>query len=318
MDFGFTLPMRGPLSAPESLAAIAEAGDALGFGLLACSDHVVLPTATTSPFPYGTPAFVGSAGPGDHLELVTTLGWLAAQTRRARLLTAVMVVPHRPAVLTAKALATVDHLSGGRLVVGAGAGWLREEFEAIGAPPFEHRGSVTTEYIRAFRELWRSETPSFEGRYVRFRDIKAAPKPVQPGGPPIWVGGESPAALRRAGQVGDGWYPIGSNPTYPLRTPQQVAAGIATVKRHAQGAGRDPAALDFGLQAGWLNLGEAIPMADGSRLPLTGSAEQIAGDIRAFQEVGVRHLVVSLVGATVAETHERLRRFMDAFGDLAG
>lgn len=313
MNFGFTLPMRGPLSAPESLAAIAKAGDDLGFGLLACSDHVILPTATNSPFPYGTTSIAGG-GPGDHLELVTTLGWLAAHTQRARLLTAVMVVPHRPAVLTAKALATVDYLSGGRLVIGAGAGWLREEFEAIGAPPFDHRGTVTDEYIAAFRELWRNETPAFSGTYASFSNIKAAPKPATPGGPAIWIGGESPVALRRAGRTGDGWYPIGSNPTYPLRTPAQMAASIATVKRHAQEAGRDPATLDFGLQAGWLKLGEATTMDDGARLPLTGSADQIRGDIHALEDIGVRHLVVGLVGATVAETSDRLAAFMAALG----
>ncbi len=313
MNFGFTLPMRGPLSAPESLAAIAKRGDELGFGLLACSDHVVFPTATNSPFPYGTSSVSGS-GPGDHLELVTTLGWLAAHTVHARLLTAVMVVPHRPAVLTAKALATVDHLSGGRLVVGAGAGWLREEFEALGAPPFDHRGSVTDEYIRAFRELWRNENPSSDGTYTSFHNIKLAPKPVQPGGPPIWVGGESPAAVRRAGRLGDGWYPIGSNPTYPLRTAQQMSAAMAQVRRHAEEAGRDPAVLDFGLQATWYRLGERVTGDDGARMTLTGAAEDIAGDIRAFQDIGVRHLVVGLVGQTQAESIERIERFMDAFG----
>ncbi|MSQ10573.1 MAG: LLM class flavin-dependent oxidoreductase, partial [Dehalococcoidia bacterium] len=206
------------------------------------------------------------------------------------------------------------YLSGGRLVIGAGAGWLREEFEAIGAPPFDHRGTVTDEFIAAFRELWRSETPAFSGTYTSFHNIKAAPKPATPGGPPIWIGGESPVALRRAGRTGDGWYPIGSNPTYPLRTPAHMAASIATVKRHAQEAGRDPATLDFGLQAGWLKLGEATPMDDGARLPLTGTAGQITGDIHALEDLGVRHLVVGMVGATVAETNDRLAGFMAAFG----
>lgn len=316
MDFGFTLPMRGALAAPENLAALARRGDELGFGLLACSDHVVFPNATASPYPYGQSSML--QGPGDHLELITTLGWLAAHTTRARLLTSVMVVPHRPAVLTAKALATVDVLSGGRLVVGCGAGWLREEFEAIGAPAFEHRGRVTDEYIRAFRTLWSDAAPEHHSPFVSFEAIRFAPKPVQQPGPPIWTGGESPAALRRAGRLGDGWYPIGSNPSFPLRSLAAMQASMATVRRHAEEAGRDPAALDFGLQAPWFSAGEAKDDGAGNRLCFTGTVEEISADVQAFEAAGVRHLVFPMLGQSVAESFERMGRFWDQFGRLAG
>jgi alkanesulfonate monooxygenase SsuD/methylene tetrahydromethanopterin reductase-like flavin-dependent oxidoreductase (luciferase family) len=124
-----------------------------------------------------------------------------------------MVVPHRPPVLTAKILATIDVLSKGRLIVGCGVGWMREEFEAIGAPPYDKRGAVSDEYIRAFKELWTSDNPTFSGKYCSFANVAFAPKPLQKPHPPIWVGGESPVALRRAGRLADAWYPIGSNPS---------------------------------------------------------------------------------------------------------
>jgi alkanesulfonate monooxygenase SsuD/methylene tetrahydromethanopterin reductase-like flavin-dependent oxidoreductase (luciferase family) len=113
-----------------------------------------------------------------------------------------MVLPHRPPVLTAKMLATIDVLSNERLIVGCGVGWMREEFEAIGAPPYEARGTVGDEYIQVFKELWTNDDPVFEGDHCRFSDLTFAPKPVQKPHPPIWTGGESPAALRRAGNPG--------------------------------------------------------------------------------------------------------------------
>src|SRR6266567_4427207 len=121
-------------------------------------------------------------------------------------------------VLTAKILSTIDVMSGGRIMVGVGAGWLEEEFEALGAPPFAERGKATDEYLQAFRELWTKDKPHFDGRFVKFTNIVFVPKPVQKPHPPLWVGGESGPAMRRAARLGNGWYPIGSNPRFPLNT----------------------------------------------------------------------------------------------------
>lgn len=313
MDFGFTLPMRGPLANPADLATLTRTADDLGFGLAGLSDHVILPRATQSVHPYGGGNMLAT---GDHLETVTTLSFLAGITTRIRLLTSVMVVPHRPPVLTAKALATVDVLSSGRLVLGCGAGWLREEFEALGAPPFDQRGSVTDEYIRIFRELWTAEAPSYQGKYASFSDVQFGPKPAQAGGVPIWIGGESPAALRRAGRLGDGWYPIGSSPHYPLRTLTAMQASMNTVRHHAEAAGRDPAALDFALQANWLSIDEPRQTEEGQRETFTGSIDDITADIQAYQAAGVRHLIFPMVAQTVSESTDRMHRFMDAFGGL--
>ena len=201
MNFGFSAPTRGPQATPEALARLVAHGEALGFGIVSVSDHVVMPRTANSTYPYSADG--SFAGGAECLEQLTLHAYLAAVTTRLRLLTAVMVVPHRPPVLTAKVLATVDVLSGGRLIVGCGAGWLREEFEAIEAPDFDRRGAVTSEYIRAFKELWTSDEPTFHGEFCSFSNLHFEPKPMQKPHPPIWTGGESPAALRRAGRLAD-------------------------------------------------------------------------------------------------------------------
>ena len=235
MEFGFGVPTRGPQASPEALATLAQRGEALGYDIVSVSDHIVIPRRIASQYPYSESGTFGGGGDGACLEQLTLLAFLAGQTSRLRLLTSVMVVPHRSAVLAAKVLASIDVLSGGRVIVGCGVGWMREEFEAIGAPPYDHRGTVSDEYIQAFRELWTKDAPAFAGEYVSFSDISFAPKPVQSSGPPIWVGGESPAALRRAGRLGDAWYPIGSNPTYPLvdghRSWRTRSRGCAATRR---------------------------------------------------------------------------------------
>ena len=191
MEFGFGIPTRGPMATPEGVAALAKKGEELGFAIISVSDHVIIPKAIASTYPYNeSGTFMGSPS-GECMEQLTLLTFLAGITSSARLLTSVMVVPHRPPVLTAKMLATIDVLSKGRLIVGCGVGWMREEFEAIGTPPYDKRGAVSDEYIRAFKELWTNDNPTFNGKYCSFANIAFAPKPVQKPHPPIWVGGRA-------------------------------------------------------------------------------------------------------------------------------
>jgi probable F420-dependent oxidoreductase len=315
MEFGFSLPSRGPMATPEHIATLAHKGEEMGFGILAVSDHIIMPTRVQSTHPYSASGQFDAGGEaqGEYLEQLALLSFLAGITSSAKLLTAVLVLPHRPPVLTAKMLATIDVLSHGRVIVGCGVGWMREEFVAIDAPPFEARGAVSNEYIRAFRELWTHDTPTFEGTYCRFSQVLFAPKPVQQPHPPIWVGGESPAALRRAGRLADAWYPIGSNPRFPVGTPEQFAEAAASVKRHAQAAGRDPASVDLAYSAGWYNDQEAERLSSGERRPLTGTPAQVADDIKRYEEVGVRHMMVNMAvrrpEATVQQSLERMERF---------
>ena len=173
-----------------------------------------------------------------------------------------------------------DVLSGGRVILGCGVGWMREEFEAIGAPPYDERGSVGDEYIRVFKELWTNEDPSYDGDYAAFSDVSFSPKPVQKPHPPIWIGGESPPALRRAARLGDAWYPIGSNPRFTVGTIEQLTGYISRVRNYARDAGRDPDELDFAYSAGWYDDQEAQTGPDSSRRVFTGTPQQIAGDVR--------------------------------------
>ena len=311
MQFGFGLPTRGPMAAPQSLATLARTGEELGFAIISVSDHIIIPKAINSTYPYNESGTFAGSPSGECLEQLSLLSFLVGVTSSAKLLTSVMVLPHRPPVLTAKMLATIDVLSNGRLIVGCGVGWMREEFEAIGAPSYDARGSVGDEYIRAFKELWTSDNPAFEGKYCRFANVAFAPKPVQKPHPPIWIGGESPAALRRAGRLANAWYPIGSNQRFPVGTLAQFAEYAARVKRYATEAGRDPSSLDFAYSANWHNDQQAQTLSGGQRRPLTGTPQQIADDIKRYEELGVRHMMVNLQGETQAQTLERMQRFAD-------
>ncbi len=163
MKYGFTLPGRGPMATPENLGIIARHGEELGYYCLMASDHIVVPNEISSTYPYTEGGEFPGSVTGESMEQLTVLAFLAGQTKTIRLGTSVMIVPHRNPVVTAKALATLDVLSQGRVIVGVGVGWMQEEFEALGLPPFQERGAVTNEYIRAFKELWTSDNPSFQG-----------------------------------------------------------------------------------------------------------------------------------------------------------
>ena len=253
MRYGFYLPTRGQTATPEGLETLVQRGEALGFASVMIADHLVFPVTIKSKYPYTvTGVFPGQ---GDVLDQLSLMAFVAAKTTRLRLVTSVMIVPYRNPVLTAKALATIDVLSKGRVTVGVGVGWMREEFEALGAPDFDRRGAVTDEYLRIFKTLWTESPASFSGRFYRFDSLRCLPHPVQRPHPPIWVGGHSKPALRRAAQLGDGWHPVGANPAVPLPaaelrgprralSPRRGSRTRSRIARHlVQGAGvrREPA-----------------------------------------------------------------------------
>ncbi len=312
MQFGFHMSTRGATAAPDNIAQIASLCDRLGFAVFGVNDHVVVTTEISSTYPYSADGSWAGAAQGTCLETLATLGFIAAHTERIRLLSSVLVIPHRPPVLTAKMLATVDILSNGRLTVGAGVGWMREELNALGAPAYERRGRASHEYIEAFRTLWTTNGPAeYHGEFVDFSGVVFEPKPVQPGGPPLWIGGEGTAARERAARYADGWYPVGRNPRYPLDTVARFSEGLADVRKRAEGAGRDPGALEVAMYAPWNRLGEEV-IEDGQRLPFTGSAQAIIDDVGAFEAAGLGTLLVNLEGTSVAETTERCEAFAEA------
>ena len=311
MEFGFNVPNSGGLANPGDIATIAHRGEELGYNILAIPDHIVFPRSISSRYPYSADgAFSFAANfEGDFLEPLALMAHLAAITKKARILTSVLVVPYRDPILTAKLVSTMDVLSGGRITLGCGAGWMEEEFVAVNAPPFKERGKVTDEYIAAFRELWSAENPSFKGEYTEFSDIFFAPKPVQKPHPPIWIGGESMPAIRRTARLGDAWYPIGCNPHHPLDTIAKYSAGLDKLKAEAEKIDRDPASIDLAFWAVWYGGDTPTMLESGERMVLTGNAQDIAGDIKAFEELGVRHILFNFLGASLQESLDNMEGF---------
>jgi probable F420-dependent oxidoreductase len=309
MQIGFNLPNSGPLSAVSAMTEIATQGEAMGFDYLTMTDHVVLPDTKVPGYPYSESGEFYEDAPTERHEQLIGMAYVAAKTTRIRLVAAVLVVPHRPAVLAAKMLATLDVLSGGRLVVGIGAGWLKTEFDAVVTTPFPERGAVTDEYIDAFRVLWTESAPRFAGRYTRFDGIALEPKPVQRPHPPIWVGGESGPAVRRAARIGNLWYPIGSNNQHLLDTLPRLRAGIARLRKATVDAGRDPGSVGVGYRV--KRYGAAVPpvASDGERRLFSGSEADIVGDLRALSELGVTALDVDFGRPDAAAVIAEMRRF---------
>jgi len=308
MQIGFNIPVTPPLGTPANMTRLAVEGEAIGYDYACVSDHVVEPTDIHSRYPYSDSGEFPKASRGERQEQLTAIAYLAGKTSRLRFLTSVMVVPHRPAVLTAKILATIDVLSGGRLIVGVGAGWLKEEFEAIGAPSFEERGAVTDEYMLAFRELWTKEAPRFDGRFVKFKDVIFAPKPVQQC-PPMWVGGESGPALRRSARLGDAWYPIGTNPQFPMNTLSRYRAAAERLRKLTESAGRKPESCALTYRVQRFGTQVAAKADNGERMLFSGSNDDIIADVRTLRGLGVAALDFNFAAPDADAAITAMRQF---------
>ncbi len=234
MKFGLRYCNTGRFVDPGLAVELAQAADEAGFESIWTVEHTVVPGGYESAYPYSPDGKM--AGGRDDFDLPDPLIWMAfvaSRTRRIRFGTGILIVPQHNPVVAAKQVATLDHLTGGRLLLGIGVGWLKEEFDAIGAP-FDDRGRRTDEYIEAMRELWGAERPTYHGEYVHFDAAYCRPQPVR-GSVPIIVGGHSKAAARRAGRLGDGFFPARGASAELIQLARDVAA------EH----GRDPAALEM-------------------------------------------------------------------------
>ena len=309
MKYGFYLPSGGPAAQPDNLAIIARQGDKLGFFCMVMPDHVVQPRVVESQYPYSITGDIQQAhstASDERLEQITTLAYLAGITEQIKLVTSVMIIPYRNPILTAKMLSTLDMLSKGRLILGAGVGWMEEEFELLNAEPFAERGAVTNEYLRAFIELWTNDDPTFEGKYVNFSNITFLPKPVQKPYPPIWIGGQSKPAIRRAAQIGDAWHPVGAIPAAPLE-PEELAENLALLRDYAEKAGRDPSKIQVSVKA---PLYDANSSGD-IRRRFSGSADEVRQDVQTYADVGVTHLIFDFRTADPNQTEDRMARFSE-------
>ena len=304
VTFGCSLPSRGPMAGPEALRSLAQAAEALGFDSVWVSDHIVLPKQVSSFYPYtpdGVPAFRSDE---PYYEPVSTLSFLAGCTQRVRLGTHVLILPYRNPVLTAKMLATLDVLSGGRVVLGVGAGWMEEEFQALGLDTYRERGAVTNEYIRLFKELWTKADPAFHGKHYQVSEVGFEPKPVQKPHPPIWIGGHTTPALRRAAQLGDGWMPIGLRPPAVL-DPAELSGKINELRALTKQAGRpeDAVAVCFSTNVGFGAQGAS------ERPLMKGRPEEIAADLLHYRAVGVQHFILSFQADTVTGVQTAMETF---------
>jgi probable F420-dependent oxidoreductase len=305
MRFGFYLPTRGRTASPEALETLIARAETLGFSSVVIADHIVFPVTIKSKYPYTVSgAFPGQ---GDALEQLALMAFVAGKSRTLRLISSVMILPHRNPVVTAKMLATIDVLSRGRVTVGVGVGWLREEFEALGAPAFDRRGAVSDEYLRIFKTLWTQDPASYHGEFYRFDSVHCLPHPVQKPHPPIWVGGHSKVALRRVARLGDGWHPVGANPAVPLRPPE-LRASLDELFRLTEAEKRDPSKLTISYKAPVYDTGRGVD-GGADRRPFSGSPQAIADDIGTFAGLGVSELIFDFRSESLGESLERMERF---------
>lgn len=302
--FGFSLQGRGVLAGREAITALAKRAEALGYDSIWVTDRMLIPVQSRSAYPY-SPTGAFPLGPDEPwLEPLTAVTYLATITERIDIGTSVLVIPYRNPIFTAKALATADYLSGGRVILGAGVGWWREEFAALGVP-FEDRAARTVEYLRLMKEIWTKPRVAFQGRFVRVAEAGGVrPHPARRGGIPIWIGGHSEAALRRVVAVGDGWHPLGLRPPVTLHPPE-LALKIRQLNDLAVAAGRDPAAITISFKAPL----RFEDVASAPRTALSGSPPQIVEDCRAYVAVGVQHFVLDFSVTTVPAMLEVLERF---------
>ena len=281
MIIGVNLPNYSSLGYRDSIVAIAQTAEGLGYASLWTNDHVLLPTSLPEPF-------------GHVLESLTTLSYLAASTNHIQLGTGILVLPQRDPLLVAKQAATVSHLSGGRLALAVGVGYIKQEYAYLRAD-FGNRGHLADEYISAMRELFESDIPEFHGPHINYSDVLFSPRPSPR--IPIFVGGNSPAALKRAAALGDGRYGL-------WRSPDQVRESVAEIN----GFGRK-AQFEVSMRV-VTRIGAPVPDSD-PETTLQGDAEAILHQIQRYSAAGVDRIVIEPVATDLDDFLRQLTRFAD-------
>jgi probable F420-dependent oxidoreductase len=274
-----------PGSGPAELALIAQAADRAGAAYVAVCDHV------------GIPRPADESMSSTWYDTVATLAWLGARTERVWLLSHVYVLAYRHPLVTAKAFATLDHLTGGRAVLGVGAGHLASEFALLGVD-HSGRGPATDRAIEVIRAAFEEEYPTIGGPGAEV-GVGMRPRPERPGGPPIWVGGSSAPAIRRAARLGDGWLPQGP-PAMGMR------AAVETIRSEREAAGL-PEAFDLGINGAPVAIGGVVD--DLPEWALRGRPEEIAESIRRYTSLGANQVQVRFIASSAADYAEQLERF---------
>ena len=285
MRFGCHLPVFGPAGTRHTLLGFARRMEALGYDSLWASDHVVIPYTITSRYPYNPSGDFPLPPTANVLEPLTALALVAGATERVSLGTTVLVLPHRHPVLAAKMLATLDHLAPGRVVLGAGVGWMKEEIEILGVP-YERRGAWSDEAIRIMRACWAGERVEFKGRFFSFPPLAAVPRPAN-GAIPIWIGGHTPRALRRVAELGDGWHAA-------FTSAPEMKKGIVELAEACRKAGRDVKSLTLSARLG---------------LGARQQADALVAEIKALAALGVSHVILESRARDLEDMTEIYERF---------
>lgn len=282
MRIGINLPQIGPTASADTIRATAVAAESAGYASLWVLDRILKADQPRSAYPASPDGELPEVM-SRVLDPIGTLVYAAAVTSTVRLGTSVLVAPWYPPVLLARALTTLDVLSGGRAVVGLGTGWSLDEYESV-AVPFDERGARLDETIDVLTAIWTNERVAYTGRSARIAPSRIEPKPVQAGGPPILLGAFTPVALRRIALRANGWTPAGL-------PPEMVATAWGYVRDTAAQAGRDPDSLELAVRA---NIVLTPQPLDGARPPCVGSVEQVAEDLAAYQAIGAHELILGV------------------------
>lgn len=281
MKFGVMFANVGPFALPEHLALLACTAEEVGLESLWTVEHVLVPVAYASPYPYSSSGRMPGPENAPIPDPILPLAFVAAMTKTLRLGTGVVILPQCHPAYVAKEMATLDVLSGGRALLGIGSGWLKEEFDALGVP-FTQRGARTDEAIRAIRSLWKPTPEAFNGRFYRWPSVESNPKPVQQPGVPIVIGGHAEAAARRAARYGDGFFPARGNR-------ETLAQLFAVMRAECAAIGRDPSTIELS----------------------TGGGRLDVDSVRRYQDLGISRLVI----APPAFDRDGLRRGLHDFAE---
>lgn len=276
MQFGVTIPNNWGVADPQQVLAMGPLAEELGYDSIWVMDHL-----------FNTGYIRERLDDKPYYHPLAVLSYLAATTKRVTLATSVLVLPYHNPVELAKYTATLDQMSGGRVLLGVGVGAMTEEFEALGVP-FRHRGALTNECIAIMKELWSSPDPTYRSLRWNFSGLKFAPKPIQKPAIPLWVGGSSPGAMKRAATMGDGWHPTGMSP-------ETFHSGYQEVRQMASAAGRNPDDLAMSIRVEVEVHGAPSSQRAAGRSRLRGDdLDAMAAGIRAYQEAGVQHILLAL------------------------
>lgn len=300
--FGLDVGTYGPTADPATILELAHYAERMGFASIWMADHVAFPVTFAAKYPYSAQGAFPTKLADPLMEPVATMGVLAGATKRVKIGTAALIMPYRNPVLLARMLVTLDQFSGGRIVLGAGVGWLEEEFKVLGTYDFRRRGKVTDEYLEIFKAICKGGEVGYQGETYSFEPVFSAPGSVQRPHPPILIGGLSDAALRRVVRHGNGWLAVTAGA-------EIARERIATLRRIAGEAGRAFGELALTYKM-FLSIGQAKASALDAREPGSGTVSEVIDDLKRLFEAGFTSIIVRNRGGSVTELKEQIDRFV--------